>query len=88
MRVAIGTSLVVVAALGASTAGSYAASGLVDWPLVGLMVAGGIAGSIPGRLSGKALADRKGALNAGFAAVVIAVGGFVVWRGLPALGLN
>lgn len=86
--VAIGTSLVVVAALGASTAGSYAVSGLVDWELVALMVAGGIAGSIPGRRAGRALAGRKGALNTGFAAIVIAVGGFVVWRGLAALGLS
>lgn len=86
--VAVGTSLVVVAALGASTAGSYAVSGLVDWELVALLVAGGIAGSLPGRLAGRALAGRKGALHAGFAAIVIAVGGFVVWRGLAALGFN
>jgi uncharacterized membrane protein YfcA len=80
--VAIGTSLVVVTALGASTAGSYALSGYVDWPLVGLLVLGGIAGSLPGQWAGRALAGRKQLLNAGFAALVIAIGVFVVWRGI------
>ena len=84
--VAIGTSLVVVTALGASTAGSYALSGYVDWPLVGLMVAGGIAGTIPGQWAGRKLSAHKRALNAGFAVVVIGVGGYVVAQGLAAWG--
>lgn len=75
--VAVGTSLVVVTALGATTAGSYALSGYVDWSLVGWLVAGGIAGSVAGRLAGKALAGRKNLLERGFALVVIAVGLFV-----------
>ena len=74
---AVGTSLVVVTALGATTAGSYALSGLVDWSLVGWLVAGGLAGSIAGRAAGKRLAARKNLLERGFAVVVIAVGGFV-----------
>ena len=86
MAVAIGTSLVVVTALGASTAGSYALSGYVDWPLVGLMVAGGIAGTIPGQWAGRKLSAHKRALNAGFAVVVIGVGGYVVAQGLAAWG--
>ena len=45
MRYAAGTSLVVVAALGATTAASYAVSGFVEWPLVVLLVAGGLAGA-------------------------------------------
>lgn len=76
--VAVGTSLVVVTALGATTAGSYALSGYVDWSLVGWLVAGGVAGSVAGRLAGKRIAGRKNLLERGFAAVVIAVGGFVV----------
>ncbi|WP_120716669.1 sulfite exporter TauE/SafE family protein [Tsuneonella amylolytica] len=75
---AVGTSLVVVTALGATTAGSYALSGYVDWGLVAWLVAGGIAGSVLGRLAGKRLAARKNLLERGFAAVVIAVGAFVV----------
>lgn len=76
--VAVGTSLVVVTALGATTAGSYALSGYVDWGLVAWLVAGGIAGSVLGRLAGRRLAARKNLLERGFAAVVIAVGAFVV----------
>ena len=40
---------------------------------------GGLAGTVAGRLAGKALAGRKNLLERGFAAVVIAVGGFVAW---------
>jgi uncharacterized membrane protein YfcA len=82
ISVAIGTSLVVVTALGATTAASYALSGYVDWPLVALLVAGGIAGSVNGRLAGKRLADAKRTLDLGFAALVIAVGAFVTWSAL------
>lgn len=83
--VAIGTSLVVVTALGASTAGSYAVSGHVDWTLVALLALGGVVGTFPGRWIGRRLAARKGALNAGFTAVVIAVGTFVAWRRIGAI---
>ncbi len=77
MAIAVGTSLVVVTALGATTAGSYALSGLVDWGLIVWLVAGGIAGSVLGRLAGRKLAGSKNLLERGFAIVVIAVGVFV-----------
>lgn len=80
--VAIGSSLVVVAALGATTAASYALSGYVDWPLVALLVAGGIAGSVIGRLASQRLAHAKRSLDLGFAALVVAVGAFVTWSAL------
>ena len=38
LPMAIGTSLVAVSAFGAATAASYAASGLIDWPLAGLFI--------------------------------------------------
>ena len=79
---AIGTSLVVVSALGLTTATSYALSGLVDWGVTALLIAGGIAGSVAGIRLGRALANRKGALEKGFAAVVIAVGGYVLLSSL------
>ncbi|MFN6933686.1 MAG: sulfite exporter TauE/SafE family protein [Tsuneonella sp.] len=79
---AVGTSLVVVTALGATTAGSYALSGYVDWALVGWLVAGGVAGSFAGRLAGRQLAGRKNLLERGFAVVVIAVGAFVTYSAL------
>lgn len=75
---AIGTSLVVVSALGLTTATSYAASGLVDWNVTGLLVAGGVAGTIAGITLGKVMGARKGLLERGFAALVIAVGGYVI----------
>lgn len=77
---AIGTSLVAVAALGLTTAASYAISGHVDWPLAGLLVVGGVAGGLAGIGLGKRLSTHKRALDLGFAGVVIAVGGYVLLR--------
>lgn len=74
---AIGTSLVVVSALGLTTAASYAASGLVDWTLTAWLVAGGVGGTIGGIALGKRLGGRKGVLERGFAVVVIGVGLYV-----------
>jgi len=74
---AIGTSLVVVSALGLTTATSYTLSGLVDWPLTVLLVTGGVGGTIAGIALGKLLGTRKGLLERGFAAVVIAIGAYI-----------
>jgi uncharacterized protein len=75
---AIGTSLVVVSALGMTTATSYAVSGLVDWTVTALLVAGGVGGTIAGTALGRRLGARKGLLERGFASVVIAVGIYVM----------
>ena len=77
MRQASGTSLVVVAALGATTATSYAVSGFVEWPLVALLVAGGLAGAALGLAGAKQLAAQRGLVERGFALLVIAVGVYV-----------
>ncbi|MBL8673189.1 MAG: sulfite exporter TauE/SafE family protein, partial [Alphaproteobacteria bacterium] len=77
---AIGTSLVAVTAFGAATAASYALSGLVDWPVAGLMALGGLAGSLAGARLSARLAGRKRALSLVFAAVVMSVGAAVAWR--------
>jgi uncharacterized membrane protein YfcA len=45
---AVGSSLVSVTAFGLTTAGNYAWSGLVDWPLAGLVVAGVVLGGLLG----------------------------------------
>ena len=82
LRTAIGTSLVVVFALGATTAASYAWSGLVDWSLVGLMLIGGLAGSAAGIILGRSLAGRRRVLELGFAGVVIGIGIYVIVRSL------
>ncbi len=81
LTMAIGTSLVAVAAFGAATAASYAVSGMIDWPIAGLFVLGGLVGGIAGVAFGKALAARKRALNLTFAGLVILVGLYVVARG-------
>jgi hypothetical protein len=65
LTLAIGTSLVAVAASGAATAGSYAVSGLVDWWLAGLFVVGGLLGGVAGAALGKVLASRKQVLGKG-----------------------
>ena len=82
---AIGSSLLVVTALGATTAASYAISGLVDWVLIGWMLAGGIVGSLFGQRIGKALAGHKRSLEIGFALLVIAIGLAIVAKGISAL---
>lgn len=85
---AIGSSLVSVAAFGMTTAVSYAASGLVDWPVAALFVAGATVGSRLGlRLAGR-LARRTRALTLVFSAVVALVGMYIVARGLDVSGLR
>ncbi|MCJ8157532.1 sulfite exporter TauE/SafE family protein [Sphingomonas sp. LaA6.9] len=74
---AVGTSLVVVSALGLATAVSYAVSGYVDWPVTALLVAGGAAGAGAGILLGRKLTSRKNMLERLFALIVIAVGSYI-----------
>jgi uncharacterized membrane protein YfcA len=76
--IAVGTSLVIVTLLGATTAISYALSGYVDWPLTAMMVLGGAIGSTIGMRLGRRLADGRRKLEIGFACVVLAVGAFVL----------
>lgn len=80
INLAVGTSLLVITALGATTAASYAASGLIDWSLILWLVIGGVAGTIGGRLLGQRLSDHKRALESGFAVMVIAIGLWVAWQ--------
>jgi uncharacterized protein len=79
---AVGSSLVAVTAFGATTAASYAWSGLIIWQLAALFVIGGVAGGfLGGRLAGQ-LAARRGALNSVFAAVIIVVALYMLVRSL------
>jgi uncharacterized membrane protein YfcA len=82
LRNAVGTSLVVVTALGLTTAASYAVSGDVNWWLVAVLLLGGIGGSLAGIALGKLLANKRRVMDIAFAMVVIAVGLYVVMRGL------
>jgi uncharacterized membrane protein YfcA len=79
---AIGSSLVSVAAFGATTAINYALSDLVDWRIVLTFVAGGIIGSVAGgRVAGR-LAERKQVLSQVFAAIVATTGVYILAREL------
>jgi uncharacterized protein len=82
MIMAIGSSLLSVTAFGLTTATNYALSGLIDWRLVLLFVSGSVAGGIAGSRLATRLAARKRALSLLFAAVVAAVGVYVIVRGV------
>ncbi len=82
LAVAQATSLVSVAAFGATTAVNYGASGLISWPLVGALSVGGLAGAG----LGLPIADRLGA-NAAlarrlFAGLIVVVAAYVASRAL------
>jgi uncharacterized membrane protein YfcA len=78
---AIGSSLVSVTAFGATTALSYAASGLVDWSVAGLFVLGGAIGGFFGTWLAGRLAAGKRSLNFVFSGIVALVGIYVATRG-------
>lgn len=79
---AIGTSLVAVAAFGATTAANYAISGMVDWPIAGLFIAGGAAGGVAGVAIGKLLGHGGNGLRLVFSGIVIVIGLWIVWQGI------
>lgn len=85
MIMAIGSSLVAVTAFGVTTAVSYALSGLVDWRIAILFVAGGVAGGIGGTLLAQRLSGHKSMLSRVFASIVAIVGIYVVIRGYAAV---
>lgn len=83
---AIGTSLVAVVAFGASTAISYAVSGLIDWRLASLFIAGGLLGGLAGIATGRMIGPHGKVLGSTFAGIVILAGFYVFLRGaLPLL---
>jgi uncharacterized protein len=79
---AIGSSLVAVSAFGATTAANYAASGTVDWTIAALFICGGVVGGFAGSRAAHALANRRGYLNATFAALIFLVAVYMLVRSL------
>jgi uncharacterized membrane protein YfcA len=77
---AVGSSLVAVTAFGATTAASYAFSGLVDWTLAAIFIAGGVIGGLLGGKLAALLAGKRGALNSAFAALIFAVAIYMLFR--------
>jgi hypothetical protein len=82
---AIGSSLVAVSAFGLTTAANYAWSGLVDWRLAAIFLAGGVIGGLAGATLARRLADKRGALNVTFALVIFAVATYMLVRGVGAI---
>ncbi len=77
---AIGSSLFSVGMFGLTTAVNYAVSGLVDWPIAGLFIAGGLAGGAAGMKAAVRVARRRGALARIFAFVIFAVAAYILFR--------
>ena len=76
---AIGTSLVAVTAFGLTTAANYAFSGLIDWALAGVFIAGGVLGSLAGTRAAKRLSG-SGHLGTIFAALIFVVAAYMLWK--------
>ena len=79
---AAASSLVSVALFGAATSASYAASGLVDWPVFAALVLGGAVGSQIALLLAPLLAGRITLARRLFAAMVVATAAYVALRAL------
>jgi uncharacterized membrane protein YfcA len=77
---AVGSSLVSVGAFGLTTAATYALAGQIDWHVAAFFIAGGILGGLAGVASAGRLARERGRLTRVFAAMVIAVACFVLWK--------
>jgi uncharacterized protein len=76
------SSLVSVAAFGATTSLNYAASGLIDWAIVAAMAAGGLGGMIAGRPLARRLADRAVVARKLFAGLILIVAVYVAARAM------
>lgn len=74
------SSLLSVAVFGASTSANYAASGLVNWPIVLAMVIGGTAGTALGLPIAKRLGERAALGRRLFAGLIILVALYVGFR--------
>jgi uncharacterized protein len=79
---AIATSLVAITIFGAATSANYAWSGLVEWNIATNFIAGGLVGGIVGTLMQSRLVGQKGLLNSIFACFVVAIGCFVIFKGV------
>lgn len=74
------SSLVSVTLFGTATSASYASAGQVLWPMFGALVAGGAVGTLAAMPVSKRLAGRGQVARTLFAAMVIAVGVWILVR--------
>ena len=76
------TSLLSVAAFGASTAVNYSLSGLVDWGVVAAMAVGGAAGTMAGLPLSKRLGDNAALGRRLFAGLILIVAVYVAFKAI------
>ena len=81
---AAAASLVSVVLFGAATSASYAASGLVDWPVFAALVIGGGLGAIAGAPMANVIGRHGKHARQLFALMVVAAAGYVAWRAVSA----
>lgn len=79
---AAASSLVSVALFGAATSTSYAASGLVDWPVFMALVAGGGVGALAAGPVAEVLSKHATLGRRLFASMVLVTAAYVMWRSL------
>jgi len=77
---AIGTSLLAVGIFGLTTALNYATSGSVDWVVAAEFIGGGVIGGWFGMKAACHLAAQRNTLNRMFAALVLGVAAYIIWR--------
>jgi len=77
---AVGSSLVGVTSFGLTTATNYALSGLVDWPLAAVFIAGGIGGGVLGTQAARHLSTKRDSLTLVFALLIFVVAAYMLWR--------
>jgi uncharacterized membrane protein YfcA len=82
MANAAASSLVSVSLFGAATSLNYAASGLVNWPVAGLFILGGLGGGLLGVRGAAGLAGHALLARRLFAGLVLAVAAYVAWRAM------
>ena len=77
---AIGSSLLSVGSFGLTTAANYALSGLVEWTIAALFIAGGVGGGFLGMRAAMRLAANRRTLTFVFAGVIFAVAIYMLAR--------
>ena len=77
---AIGSSLLSVGVFGLTTAVNYAVSGLIDWPIAALFIAGGLLGGVFGMRAALHLAKSRRMLSSIFAGVIFVVAIYMLIR--------
>lgn len=84
---AVGSSLFSVGAFGITTAFNYAWSGLIDWTVASLFIAGGVIGGFTGMKLATHVGRQRGMLERTFASLVLVVAFYMLVRSAKTMGL-